>query len=88
MQLCLEKQTNTKKIPRWFVKFISLQTQNNPNKQQIFFALLEPMTGAGMVFDLDTNCPSWSRATMRWRTKPQWLYESLSYNFIGINWLS
>jgi hypothetical protein len=44
MQLCLEKQTNTKKIPRWLARFISLQTQHNPNNKQIFFALLEPMT--------------------------------------------
>ncbi len=41
---CQEKQPNTKKIPRWLVKFILLQTQSNPNNQQIFFALLEPMT--------------------------------------------
>jgi hypothetical protein len=44
MQFHLEQQTNTKKIPRWFAKFILRQTQNNPNIQQIFFTLLEPMT--------------------------------------------
>jgi hypothetical protein len=44
MQFHLEKQTNIKKIPRWFAKFILRQTQNNPNIQQIFFTLLEPMT--------------------------------------------
>ncbi len=41
---CQEKQPNTKKIPRWLAKFILLQTQANSNNQQIFFALLEPMT--------------------------------------------
>ncbi|PAX55221.1 hypothetical protein CK510_11130 [Brunnivagina elsteri CCALA 953] len=44
MQFHLEQQTNTKKIPRWFAKFILRQTQNNPNIQQIVFTLVEPMT--------------------------------------------
>ena len=41
---CREKEPHIKKTPRWFAKFILLQTQNNPNNQQIFFQLLEPMT--------------------------------------------
>jgi hypothetical protein len=41
MQFHLEKQTNTKKIPRWFAKFILRQTQKKQNIQQIFFTLLE-----------------------------------------------
>ena len=40
-----DKQAETSiKIPRWLTKFIVLSTQNSPNNQQIFFALLEPMT--------------------------------------------
>jgi hypothetical protein len=30
MQFHLEKQTNTKRISRWFAKFMLRQTQNNP----------------------------------------------------------
>ncbi|BAZ37552.1 hypothetical protein NIES4101_34750 [Calothrix sp. NIES-4101] len=41
---CQEKQINTKKIPRWFAKFILRQAANNPNTQKIFLALLQPMT--------------------------------------------
>jgi hypothetical protein len=40
---CREKEIHIKKIPRWFAKFI-LRSQYNPNNQQIFFTLLEPMT--------------------------------------------
>ncbi|NJN09389.1 MAG: hypothetical protein HC815_15920 [Richelia sp. RM1_1_1] len=31
MQCRQEPQTNTKKIPRWFVKFVLLRTQNKPD---------------------------------------------------------
>ena len=41
---CQQKQPNTKRIPRWLAKFILLKTQNKPDNQQIFFALIEPMT--------------------------------------------
>ncbi|MEA5596841.1 hypothetical protein [Rivularia sp. UHCC 0363] len=44
MQCRQEPQTNTKKIPRWFAKFILLRTQNKPDSQQTLFALIEPMT--------------------------------------------
>ena len=44
MQCNLEQQNNTKKIPRWLAKFILLRTQNKPHNQQIFLAILEPMT--------------------------------------------
>ncbi|MCJ8279104.1 MAG: hypothetical protein MJK14_03970 [Rivularia sp. ALOHA_DT_140] len=43
MQLLKEPQTNTKKIPRWFAKFVLYQTQNGVN-QQILLELLEPMS--------------------------------------------
>ncbi|MEA5595912.1 hypothetical protein [Rivularia sp. UHCC 0363] len=44
MQCRQEPQTNTKKIPRWFAKFILLRTQNKPDSQEILFGILEPMT--------------------------------------------
>ncbi|MGB3653576.1 MAG: hypothetical protein WBA41_20500 [Rivularia sp. (in: cyanobacteria)] len=38
------KQNQTLHIPRWLAKFILNETRTQPNNQQIFFAILEPMS--------------------------------------------
>ncbi len=38
------KQNQTLHIPRWLAKFILSETQTKPNNQQIFLAILEPMS--------------------------------------------
>ncbi|MEM9926219.1 MAG: hypothetical protein AAF915_21115 [Cyanobacteria bacterium P01_D01_bin.50] len=38
------KQNQTLHIPRWLAKFILNETKTQPNNQQIFFAILEPMS--------------------------------------------
>ena len=62
MQLLKEPQANTKKIPRWFAKFVLYQTQNGAN-QQILLEILEPMSPE-----------EWC---ITWKAKPSRLYESL-----------
>ena len=38
------KQNQTLNIPRWLAKFILNETKSQPNNQQIFLAILEPMS--------------------------------------------
>ena len=38
------KHNQTLHIPRWFAKFILNETKTQPNNQQIFLAILEPMS--------------------------------------------
>ncbi len=40
---CEEKQSHRAKVPRWLMKFIWEQVQEQLNNQRIFLALLEPM---------------------------------------------
>ncbi|BAY84559.1 hypothetical protein NIES267_40550 [Calothrix parasitica NIES-267] len=38
------KRNSTLHIPRWLAKFILNETKTQPNNQQIFLAILEPMS--------------------------------------------
>lgn len=82
---CQEKQINAKKVPRWFVKFISRQTANNPKTQKILLAILEPMTPQEWCLIWMPIIHPGVELPQEGERNPCGYMESLFGNFVSIN---